>query len=221
MPPSDAPRCSRERLAITPCCYHREHQLAVGIDRGQCESILGRKPETGYVGVVDALDQHDVVDAVLLALPVVANLLGSICRECVAVKPGKMADIHRVLDMLEPVGMDRLDLDSLDPVGAHVEHVVLGQKRGRIGAQIPKDDAAVFLGPVRPELDAISEAGRLRLGRLLQAVTRPIVEPAMIRAAQAVTFHPPEIEGHAAVCAAELQQARLAAGPAIQHQIFA
>ena len=131
-----------------------------------------------------------------------------------------MADIDDVLDVIEPVGVDRLDLHVLDPV-LHHQHVEERQQRRGLGAHIGPDEAAQLLHLVGSELDLVLEAAALGLGRLLQALAGPVIEPAVIRAAKAVAFDPAVIEREAAMGAAQLHQRRRAALAAIEHQLLA
>jgi hypothetical protein len=102
----------------------------------------------------------------------------------------------------------------------HEQHVVLRQQRRGLGPEIAEDQAAELLGAIRLERDLVLEGAGLGLGRLLQATAGPIVEPAVIRAAQAVLLDAAVVEGDAAVRAAQLPERRRAAGAAVQHQFF-
>src|SRR5579862_9801180 len=153
------------------------------------------------VVVVRSVDQHHIVEAIVLPVPAIGDLLGAVSRERVAVEPGEVADIDDVLDVVQPIRIDVTDLDALGAV-LHAQHVVERQQWRRGGAEIAEDEPAEFLDGIARESDLILEAAALGLGRLLKALAIPRVEPAMIRAANRITLDAAVIEREATMGAA-------------------
>ncbi len=170
--------------------------------------------------VVDPLDQHHVVSAVVRALPLVGDLAGPIRWERIAVQPGQVADVDDVLDVVEPVRVHRLHLHRLD-AALHEQHVVQWQQRRRLGAQVAEHQAAELLRLVRLQPNPLLERAALWLGGLLHTLPRAIVEPAMIRATQARALDAAVVQRHAPMRTAQLHQAGLPVLHTIEHQFFA
>src|SRR5262249_9722563 len=100
-----------------------------------------------------------------------------------------------------------------------LEFGVARERWGGAFAQIGKDHAEVFLGGIARYSHLGREAGVL--GRLLDALARAVVFPAVVEAAQAVALHPAGRELRAPVRAARRHDVRCAALAAVEGEVLA
>ena len=141
----------------------------------------------------------------------------------VAVQPLQVHRVQRVLLALQPVARQYGQTDVPDDV-ADREHVpVRHQRRGR-GAHVGEQQPGLLLHRVRLHLDLVLEP-RLRvlrlLVRLLRALARLVVQPAVVRAAQAMLFRDAVDHVHAPVGAVRLHQAEGAGAVLVEDEVLA
>src|SRR5438552_4010779 len=86
-------------------------------------------------------------------------------------------------------------------------------------SQIGEDETEIFVGRIAPDADLFTE--RIRLFGLFDAEPGGVVGPAVIEAAEVITFHPASGELRAAVRAAERHQMRNAGLAPVKGEVLA
>lgn len=131
-----------------------------------------------------------------------------------------MGGVDANLVQLQPVAIDEA-LEGKREFVRRFETIQGGQWRRIAGAHIGKDDAVALDARIGGVVDFGMKIAALRLGRLFQAFTRLIEQPAVERAAQAAVFEAPVTQVGAAVGAMACDQAIGAIIATVQNQLFA
>ena len=103
----------------------------------------------------------------------------------------------------------------------HLLNVAVHPERRGLGTKIGEDKAGDFLDPVRRMPNTVLKGAVRRLGWLVEAAADRIVEPAVIAAADALIFHPAELQSGSAVRAVQIQQTEPSHTVTEEHEIFA
>src|SRR5262249_8707228 len=90
-------------------------------------------------------------------------------------------------------------------------HVVTGKQRRRFRTDVREHKASRFPGMIGWVLDTVLEGAVFRFGRLLQTFATSAIKPAVVTAANAVIFDPPNLKRCAAMGAVNVKQPQLAA----------
>ena len=139
-----------------------------------------------------------------------------------AVEDPHVAGVGAVLVEVEPVVFEMTRaLHQPLPAVVHQRRVV-GQRRRIVGGRshVGEDQAPQAPHRVGRVLHLGAKAGLGRLGRLLQAVARDVVEPAVVRAADAALLDVAVLQRRAAVGAVPADEAQLPREVPEQHQVL-